>query len=721
MTLSSIANIALSGLNTAQAGLRTTSNHLSNVNTEGYTRREQIQEALLVAGQGSGVAVAETRRVTDEFLSKQLLTANGDAERYTMMKDFFDRFESTLGEPGANSTITGRIDQMFSGVSALAIEPDSAVRRTATLTDIQGWGDEVSRLADKVQQLRQDADRQIKSAIDDVNNQLQRIHELNSLVARETHLGHDATTLEEQRDDALKKLSQYMDVGTYDMGNGFLGVTGARGMVLVDSGYRQLSYNPAGAVSTATRFQQIQVSKVDLATGLTFGNGLAFDPNRGSGKLDALLTMRDSYLPDFAAELGEMAGAVIDQFNAVHNENSAVPPPSTLTGRNTGLAGTDAIGFTGVAVFASLDANNNYVNRVTVDFTNGNIDNGGGTVALSGTTLADLINDLNGANGFNGSATASLTSGVLSIIAAGGATGVATMQDPTTPSDRGGRGFSHFFGLNDLLTASAPSHFDTGLTAADAHGLVAGGTMNIQLRGPAGQTPVTFNFTVAGLAGLTMQDVVDELNTGFGAAATFSLNAAGALVTTPSTQFPGYKIVVTSDTTARGTTQVPLSELFGIGPSYTADAARNIHVVTAIQNSSALFATAQLDDSAAAIAGTVPALAPGDNRGAVAFHQISNANVAFAAAGRMAAGTQTLAEYSGSVLSDFANAGSLIDQLQQDRGAFRDALKSRIADATGVNLDEELSNMLTYQNAFSASARLITTVQQMFDDLLQAV
>jgi flagellar hook-associated protein 1 FlgK len=40
---------------------------------------------------------------------------------------------------------------------------------------------------------------------------------------------------------------------------------------------------------------------------------------------------------------------------------------------------------------------------------------------------------------------------------------------------------------------------------------------------------------------------------------------------------------------------------------------------------------------------------------------------------------------------------------------------------TGVNLDEEIANLQVLQNAYAASARLLTVVQEMFDTLEQAV
>ena len=36
----------------------------------------------------------------------------------------------------------------------------------------------------------------------------------------------------------------------------------------------------------------------------------------------------------------------------------------------------------------------------------------------------------------------------------------------------------------------------------------------------------------------------------------------------------------------------------------------------------------------------------------------------------------------------------------------------------GVNLDEELANMVNFQNAYTASGRVIQTVDELFDVLL---
>ena len=45
--------------------------------------------------------------------------------------------------------------------------------------------------------------------------------------------------------------------------------------------------------------------------------------------------------------------------------------------------------------------------------------------------------------------------------------------------------------------------------------------------------------------------------------------------------------------------------------------------------------------------------------------------------------------------------------------------QSRISSNSGVNLDEELTNLSSYQQAYSAGARILTVVDQLYQTLLQ--
>ena len=62
-----------------------------------------------------------------------------------------------------------------------------------------------------------------------------------------------------------------------------------------------------------------------------------------------------------------------------------------------------------------------------------------------------------------------------------------------------------------------------------------------------------------------------------------------------------------------------------------------------------------------------------------------------------------------------ANASSL----QQGQTVVVNALQQRMDSVSGVNIDTEMTNLLTLQNSYAANARVFSTVQQMFQTLLQ--
>jgi flagellar hook-associated protein 1 FlgK len=79
----------------------------------------------------------------------------------------------------------------------------------------------------------------------------------------------------------------------------------------------------------------------------------------------------------------------------------------------------------------------------------------------------------------------------------------------------------------------------------------------------------------------------------------------------------------------------------------------------------------------------------------------------------------TLSAFLGTVVSAQGQAASTAQDLQSGQNIVINALKARFDATAGVNIDTELSHLLTLQNAYGANARVMTTVKQMLDTLLQ--
>jgi len=162
-----------------------------------------------------------------------------------------------------------------------------------------------------------------------------------------------------------------------------------------------------------------------------------------------------------------------------------------------------------------------------------------------------------------------------------------------------------------------------------------------------------------------------------------------------------------------------LSDLFGIGDRYVQDAAFQVQVRSDILDDPKKLALAKLDMNANALAGTVPALTVGDNRGVIDFQDVATRTYSFAAAGGLSATTTTLAAFGANVLSDMASKAEQSSLREKDSSALAAELEARISANSGVNLDEELANMILFQIAYAASARMIAAARDLFDILLQ--
>lgn len=704
MTLNNIISTGLSGLFTNQTALRTTSNNIANVNTEGYSRVRVIQETAITQGESQGVNIASVERIVDEFLETALRTAQSNTSEFSAQREFHDRLQGILGDPSADSSMSSRIDQVFHAIADLSLSPADILRRTQTLSEMQSLFDQTSLFAEQIQGLRGETSQQMVEAVDDINEKLQRINDLNPLLVRQTVTGGETGGLEGQLSQALGDLSELMDIKIDRQPTGAVYVSTSNGYPLIDSSLSQLTYNAPGVVLADTFFPTINITRVDRNTLEPTSSEVDLTPNIRSGKLSGLLDMRDNQLPNLSIALGELSARIADEFNKVHNSYSSSPAPNSMSGKQTLVDGAHATNFTGIVTFAVVDNSNQLVASSTVDFD-----------SAAPADFNALVTQVNTALGANGTLT--LTNGVFSFAASSSSNGVVISDDATSPSQRGGRGFSHFFGMNDLVQSEQPGIYETGIAAGDAHNMTAGQTIDFRVTDANNRELSTVSVTVTGT---TMTDMLTELNdvTGLGAYFTFSLDSDGELSFTENTGFDGATLRVVSDNSAIASTGLSFTEAFGIGESYRADAARNIKVVDRVADDPGQLALSVFDASGAV--GDV-VLTNGDQRGALALQSLQTSLVSFEDAGELKATNVTLSQYVARFLGNAGLQAVRASNFEEDNKALQEEIGARNSDVSGVNLDEELANLIVYQNAYNAAARILSSVQELYDSLLASV
>lgn len=705
MSLNAIMSTATSGMMAAQTGLRVTSDNIANVNTTGYVRKTISQSNLLSNGMGVGVNIDAIKRATDRFLQSASLNSASDSARASVVAETLNSAQKLFGDPSAEGNFFSTLDDIFTAFSSAQDDPTSTLLRSQALTRVEDFLADSSRITSSLSKLGKDADTRISGDVERVNDLLSQIDALNIDITRAKVAGADSTGAENVQSGMIDELSKLMNVQVSPRTLGGVVVRSTEGLSLAGDGAAKVTYQTS---PTATGYLTVQLPN---------GSVNPTPLNISNGELKGLLEVRNTELVNLSDQLGEFTTRAAEAINKAANASSSVPAPTAMTGRNTGLDTTSAFtGFTGRTTIALTNSDSVIQRKIEIDFDAGTMLVNG--AAGPGFTPANFLTQLNTALG--GQGTASFTNGALSLSGVGGL-GVAVADPPAdpnlgiSPSSKIGMGFSAYFGLNDIIRSTGYSPYETGLTANSDHGFTSG-AMTIRLTDVQGGR--IRDIVVEPPAGGTMQDMLDALNsraTGVGVYGQFSLGAKGQLTFQSNGASP-VTMSMLGDTTERGVGGPSASQLFGLGPSERTTRGEKFFVNPVFEQTPKLLPFAQFDLTKAV--GDLPALAVGDGRGALALAKAGETSMAFSAVGDAVASTMSLSRYSADFSGSIARKSATAESRKDAAAAVSSEIDSQRQSVEGVNLDEELINLTTYQQAFNASARLIQASKDMFDVLV---
>ncbi|MCP4354274.1 MAG: flagellar hook-associated protein FlgK [Proteobacteria bacterium] len=693
-SLTGALNTANSSIRFNQNALSVISNNVANANTIGYTRQTIIAENQVIAGEGQGVSSGTIIRYADQTLQNSLDKQRANVEYNKAISEFFSAIEVQFGKldvPGSStsSNLDKQISDMFTQANNLVEDPLMSSNRVTFKNSTVQTTDRLNKLSLDLANNQAEIDGQISDNLTVVNTALKNISDLNYQIGQVERANGNSSDLKDLRQKEIDTLSQYFSVNVVDKEDGYVHVSLESGKVLVDSSYVQMT-RTAGTPFGGVGFNRIlQGGKISNTTQVLNAEDVS------SGEIGALIRLRDDDIPDLIAQLDTFAVALIDEFNNIHAQGSPVPPPATLSGvtqpnggatllTDIGLqSGTDfdisVVDSTGAVVgtTASVPYTGSLNAFTTPDITTGTFD-------------PEAYLTANGAT--------STIEGTASIEYMGPAMpGVYRMTDPS--------GSLHFATLDPAVypVGAAPAALDFGngivlnVDAASAEPAAGNlGTVNLQLDG--------------GPIRIETGDTLDDLNAKINAnpALAGNMTAAivdGALVLQATNNTHG--IVVGNDPT--GSTFNNL----GFNRYFEGTSASTIQVSSSI--------TGDLNNIATARMSSDGKLTFTNNENAVALANLQNQTFAFAESGGLNAQNSTLTEYFVSITSSFASEVNANTQSQTFNETLFDDFSARVQSISGVNTDEEFSNMIVYQRSFEASSRIIKTIDEMMEMLINMI
>lgn len=252
-----------------------------------------------------------------------------------------------------------------------------------------------------------------------------------------------------------------------------------------------------------------------------------------------------------------------------------------------------------------------------------------------------------------------------------------------------GNGLSN---LSDTVDGTNPI---SGLVPLDMAGLpfaFQAGSFDVTVFDSAGN--VTATGTVAVTPGVTtIADLTfDIANISPDLSAGASVNDELSVTAAPGTSF-----VFSNDTSG-------ILTALGFNALFTGFDARSIGVNAAIAANPSLLASAFDPDPAAT----------GDNSAALAMAGVRNGLF-------LDNGTSTINDfYEGTIAQIGIDARANLGRLEVER-TFVQTFEQRRQETSGVSLDEEVTNLLLFQRAFEASARVVTVTDRMLETLLNVI
>lgn len=310
----SFLSIGATALNAAQLGLVTTEHNIANASTEGYNRQRigQAPNIALATGAGfigQGTHVETISRVFNQFITNQVNQSQTVASELETYYDQVALIDNMLADP--NAGLSPALQDFFRGVQTVAASPASAPARQALVSSSEALVSRFQGIESRLSELYESVNGQLQSTVGGISSLAAQVAELNQrIVVAEAAVAQPANDLLDQRDQLIGELNKLVRVSTVAESDGSLSVFIGNGQQLV-VGVRPNTLQFVPSAADPERFT------------VAWSNGTSAQELPESiitgGSLAGLLRFRSESLDKAANALGQVAASLALTFNAQHD------------------------------------------------------------------------------------------------------------------------------------------------------------------------------------------------------------------------------------------------------------------------------------------------------------------------------------------------------------------------------------------------------------------
>src|SRR5208283_1757276 len=294
--LSASLNIATQSMLAEQGAIETTTNNIANANTPGYSRQvPNLEEAGTIQigslTYGTGVQLGSVTSLRDAVLDVRV---NQETQQQGQLNAFLESGQQIqqLFNETAGTGLQTPLTNFFNSFSQLASDPSDLTTRQNVITSAQNLATAFKQTSNNLTTLQRNADLSVQQSVSQINSLTAQIAQVNQQVVSATKTGENAGPFEDQRQQLINQLSDYIDVSEVDAGSNGLTLTTSAGAPLVVG-------NQSFALST----------QPDSATGFqdVYDNGSAITSQISGGALAGEIQIRDQEIPSVQNSLDTLA------------------------------------------------------------------------------------------------------------------------------------------------------------------------------------------------------------------------------------------------------------------------------------------------------------------------------------------------------------------------------------------------------------------------------
>jgi len=301
--LSAILNIARGAMNANQLAMQVISHNMANVNTPGYTRQKAVVQTQTPLNLnrlkiGTGVLVDSVVQYFDRYTTRAIHEKTSSLKDYESKALVLSSVEALWNET-EESSLSQTLDEFWNAWQEVASNPGGTAERTALLEKAKILTGKFNSLSQELGQAGQNLNTDLRMGVEEVNRLAGQIAKLNGRIGSAEGSQTAANDLRDQRNQLLEELSGWVGITYLEQDNGSVTVLTREGLLLVN-GNESWDLSAAG---DSIYYNGIENDVSDRLTG---------------GKIGGWLDLREETLPQYLANLDEMAGTLIQGVNNLH-------------------------------------------------------------------------------------------------------------------------------------------------------------------------------------------------------------------------------------------------------------------------------------------------------------------------------------------------------------------------------------------------------------------